>query len=195
MVCKVFIDANIIVHYIILNKMKELDKDSKEYRSIKPSYELMDKLLKETIEDFKFYTSNLAFTETIHALYDEYKCRRMRKEGVPLSSWTRIKPQFILDEEDLKELTAEITMVAEKCIGKITLIPEKYHFEMVTDFMLNKEIATQDSILLSTAISNNCDFFVTQDRELREKRINKINIISPETMKAKLKHYPLLCVI
>jgi len=30
MVSKVFIDTNIIVHYIILNKIKEPDKDSKE---------------------------------------------------------------------------------------------------------------------------------------------------------------------
>jgi len=147
----------------------------------------MNLVLKGDIKEFKFYTSDLAISEIFYALYDEYRCRMMRRDGVPLSSWTRIKHRFKLEEEDLNELVNEITAFLDKVRDKLLHLKEVYNFEIIADMVLNHEIKTQDAILLSTAISNNCDLFVTQDRELRDKQLNQIIRISPEAMISKLK--------
>ena len=137
----------------------------------------MNLVLKGDIKEFKFYTSDLAISEIFYALYDEYRCRMMRREH-----------RFKLEEEDLNELVNEITAFLDKVRDKLLHLKEVYNFEIIADMVLNHEIKTQDAILLSTAISNNCDLFVTQDRELRDKQLNQIKKQTHQITERKSKH-------
>ncbi|MBI2107168.1 PIN domain-containing protein [Candidatus Woesearchaeota archaeon] len=187
MASKIFIDTNIIVHYIILKKIKETERDNKElwkeYRRIEPSYQLLSLILKNNNDSFEFYTSHLAITEIANALHDEYRCRRMRRDGIPLSSWVRLKHRFNLEKEDADEILSEIVKFIESFRIKIILLEEKYTFSLIYKFILEKQIGTQDSILLSTAINSKCSHFATQDKELRKKKLKEIKVVSADEIR------------
>lgn len=191
---KSFIDTNIMVHWMILNKLKDerpnMSEFLKEFKKIKPSFELIEIVKQNTIENQFYFTSSLSTSEIFYAILDEYRCRKMHLDGVPLSSWQRTKEKVELKNEDKKTLTNDIiTFLKEFGIiepmeknKRISLLTEHFDYLLISKLVFENKIRTHDAILISTAINYGCDYFITGDRTLRDenKMIKEIEIISPQ---------------
>jgi hypothetical protein len=190
---KAFIDTNVFVHWIILSKMKVKrpdDKDLwKEFTKIKPSFELIETIRNINLRDFSFFTSQLALAEIFYALLDEYKCRQMYLDGVPLSSWQRVKETVNLTNDDIKALTTDIKKFLDDFYifgpsneaKKISLLQEPMNYDLISKLVLKKKIRTHDAVLLSTAAHFDCKYFATEDR-VRKIKLDEIDIVHPQRL-------------
>jgi predicted nucleic acid-binding protein len=190
MVVRVFIDTNIFTGYLILSGIEERKPESerkdlwKRYKKIKPCYDFIKKVLENKNKKIHFITSGLVFSEIFHSLYEEAVCKKMMDDGVPLSSWIRLKNKFSLfiENYEIKELEDAVDNLFHS--EKIKPISEAYHLKLISRLILKHQFMTQDSILISTATHNKCKFFVTRDEELIRNWRNigrkSIKALSPE---------------
>jgi predicted nucleic acid-binding protein len=120
----------------------------------------------------------------------------MNKDGLPLSSWQRVKDSINLTREETEEVTKDILNFLDKFdIFKTIddnenicmLISERFDYNLISELVLNHHFRTHDAILVSSAINSDCDFFITGDKSIRNKKIDNIKIISPQTMLQSLK--------
>jgi len=187
----IFIDTNIFVGYLILSgikktrKVDERKKLWKRYEKINPCLKFLSKVLRNKDNKNQFVTSPLVFSELPHAIHEEALCNKMWDDGVPFSSWFRVRERFIklFEPFEIKELKRDILKLYDK--GNIEILEELYDLNMIPDFILDFGLKTQDAILFSTAINRKCNFFVSRDEdflknELLKKNYKKIKILSPE---------------
>lgn len=190
---KSFIDTNVFVHWIILKKIKEKQQSEqlwKQFRKIRPSFELLELIRDETLDDFSFITSQLCISEIFIALFDEYICRRMYSDGVPLSSWQRVRNRFNLEKNESNELTESVLDFLKefdiidilKTNKKVDLVQEHYNYPLISKLVIEKKFRTHDAVLTSTAHNSGCEYFVTGDKHIREIKVDVIKIISPQQM-------------
>lgn len=191
MVTKIFVDTNILVGYLLLSGIEKTRKSEEEkqvlwkkYSKIKPSYDFILKILSSENKDFYFIASGLVFSEIFHCLYEEAVCQKMRDDGVPLSSWIRLKNRFssLIEDFEIEELDNVVYGLYHS--KKIKVITEHYNLNLISKLILKYQFMTQDSILISTAIEGKYKFFVTRDEELlnrfKKTKIKKIKMISSE---------------
>lgn len=191
---KSFIDTNIFVHWIILTKIKRERPHNKtlwtEFKKIKPSFELIETIKNSTLSNFSFYTSHLSLSEIFYSLLDEYRCRRMHKDGVPLSSWQRTKDRFNLTKDDIKELTSDVINFLDgfdifnplKKDKKVNLLQEHIDYNLISKLVLEKKFRTHDAVLISTAITSGCKYFTTEDITIRKIKLDEIEVIAPQSL-------------
>jgi predicted nucleic acid-binding protein len=119
----------------------------------------------------------------------------MRSDGVPLSSWQRVKDRFKLTKTDTETLTKDVldfldefnVFAPMKNTKKVKIAPENYEFPLISKLVLEKNIRTHDAILLSVANGTGCDYFITGDKELRNLKVEWIELTSPQSFLQKLK--------
>lgn len=192
---RIFIDTNLIVNQIILSQIELQRKEKrkelyKEYRKLISSKDLIEQISRNKNKNFEFYTSNLAIAEIFFVLRDEYRCRKMHKDGVPFRTWKRIdkSKRFPLTKTDIKEIESEIrAFIYYFCEGKefpvesrIRIIKEEYDTDIISDLTLCSGIETHDAILICTALKKNCGYFCTSDFRIELEEIKKMKICPPE---------------
>jgi predicted nucleic acid-binding protein len=114
----------------------------------------------------------------------------MWMDGVPLSSWQKAKDKFDLTKSDIKELTNDIldflnefNIFKPSAIKKINLLAdEQVDYNLIAKLVLEKNFRTHDAVLVSTAIKSGCEYFTTEDNQLRGVKLEHIKIIHPQTM-------------
>jgi predicted nucleic acid-binding protein len=179
-----------MAHYIILSNIikhhsvtEELWKKHKRYVA---SYEFINNLKNGKFKNYRCYTSPLALSELINAIYDEFFCQKMYEDGVPYSTWRHIRREKEITSDDIINIENSIldfhdSVVSEYPTKKtIKFLDEFYDLDIISDLILKGECKTQDSILLSTAKHNICSYFVTKDKPLRRTKYKGIKIESPE---------------
>ena len=191
---KSFIDTNIFVHWIILTNIKNESQDKDlwiKFKKFKKSYELLEKIKNNTLDDFAFYTSPLSLSEIFYALFDEIRCKKMSDDGLPLSSWQGAKNRFNLTEEEMNEVTNDVLNFANefdlftplKTTKKINLLTNEHvEYSLISQLVMKNKFRTHDAILLSAAINVGCKYFTTKDAPIRKVELEDIEIISPEKM-------------
>lgn len=173
-----FIDTNVIVHWLILSKIKDRNKESKElwtrYDRIKHSFEFMEQVITHKDKSQTFLTSDLALAEIYYGLYDEAKCSKMYKDGVPLSSWSNVKysKKFPMTSDDINDIYKSVQRLLNIISGKITIVNDSYNFRNVATFVLKEKLRTHDAILLSEAMKHKCDYFVTNDADFDDIKLD-----------------------
>lgn len=123
----------------------------------------------------EIYVSTLATNELFSAIRDEVRSILFFKNGIPISRWrdSRNNPEI---PEEQYETIYELTLQAFDTLFEnhgITIIPEispweneNYWSIYSSILFLIKESKTQDATLLTTAILNGADYFVTLDEPL-----------------------------
>ena len=201
-----FIDTNVIAHWImseggVLNLLVEKYNLNKEFKDIykerySDSVTLIEKILDfSERDDLEFLFTNLCLKELFSAIRDELRSIVLFKKGVPISRWRdpRINPEF--KKEDYNDVY-EILLESFDGLfqnGMIQPIPdiqpedEKEYWNVYSSLLfLVKESQTQDVIILTTAIFNKGDYFITKDEKLirSTKKILKdeydLDIINPK---------------
>ncbi|MDD3036103.1 MAG: hypothetical protein PHO93_04245 [Candidatus Saccharimonadaceae bacterium] len=141
-----------------------------------------------------FLTTNELFS----AIRDEIICLKLFAKGEPVSRWPGSKNLFSLDEDEFKIIfrttmkKVDVLMqggleIIEDCSGDYTEF-----WDVFASLLLKTEnTKTQDVMLLTTAIMNEADFFVTRDERLINvlkaplKEGYSLEIMKPETARLK----------
>ncbi|MDD3933100.1 MAG: hypothetical protein PHP55_04520 [Methanoculleus sp.] len=182
-----FIDTNILAHWVLgeggvlefLCEQLELPCDFLNiylgrYRI---SLEFVDEIMRQRKNGLldEFYISALATNELFSAIRDEVRSILLFKGGIPISRWrdSRNNPQI---PEECYEHIYGLTLASFDTLFEnhgITIIPEASPWEDTTYWsicssilFLIRESKTQDATLLTTAILNRADNFVTLDSPL-----------------------------
>jgi hypothetical protein len=179
-----FIDANILVHWVLgkgdvlsflIDKFhlthEFFDVYSKRYED---SISFIEELIKSGSqkESDEFYISHLAINELFSGLKDELRSILLFKNGVPISRWrdSRNNPDITsADYESIYKITLKSfdILFGKKAIEYIDEQSQEdnpNYFDIYSSILfLVKEAKTQDSTLLTTAILNEADYFVTKD--------------------------------
>lgn len=183
-----FIDANIIAYWVLgkgdvlkslVNKFQLTNEFFEIYsKRYDNSIKLIEEIIKPGQEKTaEFFISHLAINELFSGLKDELRSILLFKEGVPISRWGNPINNRDIKPEDYKEIY-ELTMKSFDSLFEkraIEYIPEqswvdstKYFDIYSTILFLIKDAKPMDSTLLATAILNKADFFVTEDKRLRD---------------------------
>jgi hypothetical protein len=179
-----FIDANILVHWVlgkgdVLNFLIDKFHLTNEFFDIyseryEGSISFIEELIKSGSqnESDEFYVSHLAINELFSGLKDELRSILLFKNGVPISRWrdSRNNPDITssdyeaIYETTLKSFDILFGKKAIKYIDEQSQEDNSNYFEIYSSILfLVKEAKTHDSTLLTTAILNGADYFVTKD--------------------------------
>lgn len=192
-----FIDTNITAHWV-LGKGGVLNFLVKEFNLTEEFYELYSKRYEESInlieeiiklgkhkKNNEYYISYLSINELFSALRDELRSILLFKNGVPISKWRDSRNNPDIKPSEYKSIY-EITLKSFDILFENKAI-ELMHEESLEDdpnyldiyssiLFLVKEAKTQDSTLLTTAILNKADYFITKDDTLIKSAKNLIKI-------------------
>jgi len=206
---KSFIESSTVANWILLNaRIKELQNDTnfedekrrllERCRKIKPSYELLEEIRIGKRKGNAFYTSQFALIEVMTVIREEYLSKRMSDEGIPLRYWTRYRDEIDLPEDKAGKVIDEIldligTFSGKKGKIKLRIItPPEYDPVDVTYIVTKYKCYAQDAILLATARKQKANYFVTDDRRLREisrEKILSMKLISSQEMLSLLRRH------
>jgi len=190
-----FIDANILAHWVLgkgdvlvflIDKFhltnEFFDIYSKRYED---SICFIEELIKSgrQEESDEFYVSHLAINELFSGLKDELRSILLFKNGVPISRWrdSRNNPDITSDDYEaiykttLKSFDILFGKKAIEYIDEQSQEDNSNYLDIYSSILfLVKEAKTQDSTLLTTAILNGADYFVTKDDALIKSAKNLI---------------------
>jgi len=166
------------------------------FERYKHSMLFVDEIIAQKNRGFKdeFYISYLAINEIFSALRDEVRSILLFSKGIPISSWRDPRNNPNIDAKDYELMYKNGLNSFDELFEKksIFFIPEQSpeddpnYLEIYSSILfLIKETKTQDVTLLTTAILNRADYFVTKDERLiksAKKIINErygLGIIKP----------------
>ncbi len=169
------------------------------------SISFIDTIVTEEIpeSEHEFYVSSLAINELFYAMKDELRSIILFNKGMPISRWRDARANPDIPEKCFRAiydqtLTSFDTLLGE---GSIHYLPEvssvsdpEYWSIYAPLLFLTKDAKTQDATLLTTAIINRADYFVTKDEPLiktaRKHMLAdyQMELIKPSTALALLKN-------
>jgi hypothetical protein len=141
------------------------------------SISFIDTIVKDEIPDsnHEFYVSSLAINELFYAIKDELRSIILFNKGLPISRWRDARTNPEIPEKCFRAIYDQTLISFDTLLGdgKITFIAEssaeiepEYWSIYAPLLFLTKDAKTQDATLLTTAIVNLADYFVTKDEPL-----------------------------
>lgn len=202
---KWIIDTNVIAHWLMADKIMNFASQkfllSQEFVTIYNNRNIdsilfVNKALKSSKSRHLFLITELSLNELFSAIRDEVRCIILFKNGVPISRWA--------NKRETKEvsfplrLSKEIYELAMKgyddlfAKNKLEILAvtspsdAQNYLEVYSSLVFrNPELTTQDAIIITNAIFEKVDRFVTADKGLQ--RMHKelldnynIEILSPK---------------
>lgn len=159
-------------------RFKLPDEFSDVYRRrYEDSISFIDKIIEQKKKGLKdeFFISYLAGNELFSAIRDEVRSIILFNKGIPVSRWRDSRNNPDISNDDSKE-------IHKKTLKSFDILFEKKAISFIKEqspdddqnywniypslLFLIKEIKTQDGTLLTTAILNRADYFVTKDEPL-----------------------------
>lgn len=200
---KVFLDTNVFVDWILFkNKMNRLENGvfEERYKNIASSFKLIENIINEKYKNVEAITSELAVAEIFSVLYEDAVNLKLYEQAIPTKYWTwkTVRKQNLLTEDEANELYYSIMKRIDELFGeeKVIMVEDSYNQEILAYLTLRLGISSHDAILLTTAIEEDCDYFITRDTRLKElydvewnelKKKKKIKIIPPKDALNKFK--------
>jgi len=198
------IDTNVIAHWLIAEKILDhlvhYFRLTDEFRSVyynryKDSIKFVSQVISLSRPSDSFSITELTINELLSAIRDEVRCLLLFVKGVPISKWPSKR---IMQEAGLSEkLKADLYQLLMRGIddlvgnGNISIISSALpseadsYLDVYSSFiLLYPELQTQDAMLLTSAVFEKADYFVTMDSGIRKLKKDvskryKIEIINP----------------
>lgn len=168
---KVFIDANVIANWILIsssaNRLEELKDDkilSERFRAFSYSYVLIEALKEDNT--YEAVTSTLALGEVYHVLYNEVLSLKMYRSGIPLTLWSKLRNKNDLTEDEKSIFWDTVRSHLNELKSFIAVIDDNVDNEVYPKLVLDYGLRPHDAILLTTAVLNECKWFITNDSEI-----------------------------
>ncbi len=211
-----FIDTNIIASWVIvesnlLQKLSEQYHYPKEYHQLYHTRyanevtfinTILDKENKNIRKNHEAFVSFLATNELFSAIRDEVLSLKLFNMGVPVSQWPREKNRIHLTNDEADFIYETALSVWDTLFGGNISIITDYDYETDIDYwdvssrllFTIENIKTQDVMLVTSAIMNGADYFVTRDerlihdlkKEFLKENPDLIEVIKPATAVLKL---------
>jgi predicted nucleic acid-binding protein len=187
-----FIDSNIIADWMLFDAIREtkgqtaVDTIREHRQSSYSSYCLLEELRKnKNISLFYHWvTSQFAQAEIMTVMLDGYAERRLADRTGATSRYMS-KPllrQLKFEAQDVREFFNQLERFRYEFIlghnHMIRLVPDTYRLRDIILLVAYSRLETSDAFLVSTALSNQCDCFLTRDGNLI-KSLKKSNMIKP----------------
>lgn len=182
-----FLDSNVLIDWILISENRkdneELSDDvtlRKRIKEMSYAYTLMD-LFFENKQKTDIITSNFVIAETYKRVYDEILYEKLYEKAIPYTMWEKLKKSEELSGEKItifRDNVFKYIARFKKFFNVVNDVVDKKYFPT---FFHKSDIGIYDSFLLSTAVKNNADYFITRDGgiiNLRRKKsiIKKIPI-------------------
>ncbi len=198
---KIFVDYNVIVYWLmaeggIFDFFVKKFSLSEEFKKVfisryEPSISFLNKISKS--KNCELFFSSLVLNEIFSSIKSEVISLLLFKEGVPISKWSDPRNNPTITEKFLEELYEKISFSIDLLHSKKILLnlykdanvfDHKDFLEFFPFILFLSSSKTNDAILLTTAISYDADFFITNDRKLIKdsKKIEfiNLNVVSPK---------------
>ena len=181
---KWIIDTNILVHWLIAQEILKHCIDEfhlpKEFLTVyqdrfEKSITFLNNALETPKEKHLFFIVELSLSELFSGVRDEVRSILYFTHGIPISRWaSKRETQEVRFPENLSEQLYNLTSKAlDMLFGeqKIGIIPassgEDNYLDVYSSLIfLHPDLKTQDAILLTTGIFEECNYFVTADKAL-----------------------------
>jgi len=167
----IFLDSNVIANWILiadsaerLEEFRDEEILKERFENISYSYTLVEALI--ATEEYKVKTSNLAIGEVYHVIYNEILSQKMYRLGIPLTLWSKMREKHRLSESEKFLIKDSVSKHLRKLKKSVELVKEEVDDEIYPKLVLDYRLRTHDAILLTTAILNNCEWFITNDKEI-----------------------------
>ncbi len=188
---RVFLDSNVIANWILIEEFSANRNTLEEDRILLErfrEYSLSHVLTQSFIENndvYEVFTSTLAIAEVFNVLRKEVSGLKVYRHGFPIvSMFKHLDKALSRDElETIIQVVKDKIDVLKK--SGLKELKDELHWE-IYPFVVMKGVKTHDALLISTACVNDCDWFITNDRDLidrlrKEKRKLKLEIDLPES--------------
>lgn len=141
------------------------------------SISFIDFIVNEEVDHagHEFYVSSLAINELFYAIKDELRSIILFNKGMPISRWRDARTNPDIPESCFRAIYDQTFRSFDTLLGDGAIIylsegsaesdPEYWSIYAPLLF-LTKDAKTQDATLLTTAIINRADYFVTKDEPL-----------------------------
>ncbi|NJE11888.1 PIN domain-containing protein [Thermococcus sp. LS2] len=126
-------------------------------------------MLIEALKDENTYeavTSTLALGEVYHVLYNEVLSLKMYRSGIPLTLWSKLRNKNDLTEDEKSIFWDTVRSYLNELKSFIAVVDDKVDDEIYPKLVLDYGLRPHDAILLTTAIKNRCEWFITNDSEI-----------------------------
>jgi len=185
----IFLDSNIIANWILIKeftkRFEELKNDRilrKRLRGISYSYTLIEALIETG--DYYVKSSNLALAEVFHVIYNEIVSLKMYRLGIPLTLWSKLRTKHDLSKEEKFLVKEAVSKHLKTFRDQAEVVSDVVDDEIYPKLVLEYKLRTHDAVLLTTAILNECSWFITNDREIvdleKRRKFSKIFGIFPD---------------
>jgi len=166
--------ANKVIDYVV-----EIQKLSREFRTVyrrryEKSVRFIDYVLSNPVDNTEVLVVELSLAEIFSGIREEARTVIMLNKGIPVSRWTsrretrEAKLPINIGKRIYKLALEGFDNLFET--GRLQIIPTATpsdildFFEVYSSLLFyNPELTTQDAILLTTAISEEANYFVTLD--------------------------------
>jgi predicted nucleic acid-binding protein len=172
-----FLDANVIANWIIVSSgLKEKGDISVEETNVllnklstpvRKSFRLLEKIQNESIPKNVLFTSNIVVAETFSVIGNEYRCRILRKDGIPIRYWFNMMHVVDLSKEYKLQIQEEINELF-RLFFRNKKISRKSDFNLndVANLVISYKCNSHDAMIMAQAIKQNCKYFITEDQRL-----------------------------
>jgi predicted nucleic acid-binding protein len=180
-----FLDSNVLIDWVLISeKIKEDDNLSddhtlrKRIKEMSYAYTLVN-LFFNSMDKKEVLTSYFAIAETYKRIYDEILYEKLYEKAVPYTMWEKLKKYENLNEEKITIFRDNVFNYIRKFKKNFTVVNDVVDKQYFSTFFHKSDIGIYDSFLLSTALKNNADYFITRDSgviHLRKKTAINQNI-------------------
>ena len=183
---KWIIDTNVIVHWLMQKQIMPFavqhfhlaneffETYSNRHRR---SFDYINQVLGLSGENQQFLITELSLSELFLGIRDEIRCIMLFIGGVPIARWQyKRESKDVNFSEELSKTIYELTLKGfDSLFGekRIEIIPvassseEKTYFDVYSSLIfLYQDLRTQDALLITTAIFEKANYFVTTDSDL-----------------------------
>jgi len=198
---KCFINANVIANYILIKRiLRKTTKDKKDFmKEIKQrnslsfySFGLLEAIRMSAFSNLRFFSSQFTLGEISSVIIEQICLEEVNKIGIPLKFWSKMRKKYIETEASKEKISNDLYQELGE-FHSIFIIERLISLVSDVDFYDNIKFLLQsfsepDAYLLSQAEKNECNHFISNDKELKKfkKVLNAQELLSKTKVNDKM---------
>lgn len=198
---KFFIDSNVIADYILFKIALDVQKKTedeyiqqfkkkeyqKQHNRIINSYKLIRDIIQGKI-GIEVFISPLVLAEVTSVIMERQKISVLVDEGLHPSEWYKMKDSIKLSPPIQEEISNQMIIFLSDIKRKKMKITDNVDISWFLSLSVMNNFETYDSYLISQAMAEKCNFFVTNDKRLsKRKKFLPIKVVSSQECYGNLK--------
>jgi predicted nucleic acid-binding protein len=167
-----FLDSNILVDWILISESKKnkenILKDDvlrKRFKEMSYGYTLVE-IFFNVQKQVNVLTCNFSLAESYNIIYNEIVFSRLYKKAIPFTMWKKLKKNERLSQNDIDDFSSSVLNYFKKLKNRVEIVNDVIENRFFPLLYHKSNIGIYDSMLITTAIENNANYFVTRDKDI-----------------------------